>query len=57
MCSKREMIDKIEKGKKLMTSVFTRFASSNTTPGQTPAFAGNVRMQSDQKSGSCAKKK
>ena len=46
-----------EKGKKVMSSIFTRLGSSSSVPPQTPAFAGGAGIHGEKKSGGREKKK
>jgi hypothetical protein len=51
-------MDKLEKGKKVMNSIFTRFGSANTVSPQTPAFAGGgAGIHGEKKISSREKKK
>ena len=55
MCDLKRVMFK--KGKKVMSSIFTRLGSSSSVPPQTPAFAGGAGIHGEKKSGGSEKKK
>ena len=48
---------RIEEGKKIMSSLFTRLGSSASVPAQAPAFAGSIGTHTDKKTDSRKEKK
>lgn len=55
MCDNARVM--LKKGKKVMSSIFTRFGSSSSVPQQTPAFAGGAGIHGEKKTGGREKKK
>jgi hypothetical protein len=57
MCNGKRVMDQLEKGKKVLNSIFTRFGTSNTVSPQTPAFAGGEGIHGEKKISNREKKK